>query len=196
MNRYRIALPVLAACLIGAGCPPLANAADALFLRALNLNGPALEIDGRKWEGSNAANLVVNGKVFENQAVALKPTTDPARARMIRSSVWGSKVDVSVGGLPSAECQVVVYVWEDNHTEQFDLLGNDKPVVEKLHSGAGGSWKRLGPWRATPVDGTVKVSARTPSHGAVNLSGIEIWGGDGIIPGVAGAIQHRTSLPN
>ena len=187
MNRSRIALPVLAACLFGAGYPPLAHAADALFLRALNLNGPALEIDGRKWEGSNAANLVVNGKVFENQAVALKPTTDPARSRMLRSSVWGSKVDVSVGGLPSVECQIVVYVWEDNHTEQFDLLVNDKPVVEKLHSGAGGSWKRLGPWRATPVDGTVKVSARTPSHGAVNLSGIEIWTGDGTIPGVAGA---------
>jgi len=187
MNRTRIALLILAVCLSATCLSPRAIAADAVFIRALNLNGPALEIDGRKWEGSDASDVVVNGKLFENQAVALKPTTDPARARMIRSSVWGSKVDVSVGGLPLAECQVVVYVWEDNHTEQFDLLVNDKPVVEKRHSGAGGSWKRLGPWRATPVDGSVKVSARTSSHGAANLSGIEIWSGQGMVPGVTGA---------
>jgi len=128
MNRTRIVLLILAVCLFDTRLSPRAIAADAVFIRALNLNGPALEIDGRKWEGSDAADVVVNGKLFENQAVALKPTTDPARARMIRSSVWGSKVDVSVGGLPLAECQVVVYVWEDNHTEQFDLLVNDQPV--------------------------------------------------------------------
>ncbi len=187
MKRSAIAQLGLTAFLLAAAFAPEARGAYAALVRALNLNGPALEIDGRKWEGSNAANLVVSGKLFENQAVALKPTTDPARARMIRSSVWGNKVDVSIGGLPAAECQVVVYVWEDNHTEQFDLLVNDKPVLEKQHSGAGGSWKRLGPWLAKPVDGTVKVSARTSSHGAVNLSGIEIWAGDGPIPGVAGA---------
>ena len=182
MKRSSFALLGLTAFLLVSAFGPDACGADAVFLRALNLNGPALEIDGRKWEGSNAPNLVVDGKLFENQSVALRPATDPARARMIRSSVWGSKVDITVGGLPAGECQVVVYVWEDNHTEQFDLLVNDKPVVEKLHSGAGGSWKRLGPWRAPPVDGTVKVSARTPSHGAVNLSGIEVWSGDGEIP--------------
>ena len=61
-------------------------AAEAPFFRAINLNGPALEIDGRKWEGTNATNLSVTGKFFENQSVLLKPATDPTRARMIRSS--------------------------------------------------------------------------------------------------------------
>lgn len=182
MNRTGITPLGLLACLVALGFPTRSHAADATFLRAVNLNGPALEIAGRKWDGSNAANVAVEGKLFENQAVALKPATDPARARMIRSSVWGSRVDITVGGLPAAECQVVVYVWEDNHTEQFDLLVNDKPVAEKLHSGTAGSWKRLGPWRVTPADGKVKVSARTASHGAANLSGIEVWSGDGDIP--------------
>lgn len=53
------------------------TAAEATFCRALNLNGPAIELDGRAWEGTNAANVVVTGKTFENHAVPLKPTTDP-----------------------------------------------------------------------------------------------------------------------
>ncbi len=55
-------------------------AADATFYRALNLNGSALEIDGRKWDGTNAANFSVTGKFFENQSVALKSATGQARA--------------------------------------------------------------------------------------------------------------------
>jgi hypothetical protein len=43
-------------------------------------------------------------------------------------------------------------------------------------------WKRLGPWPATSADGSIAVSARGPSHGAANLSGLEVWAGEGPIP--------------
>ncbi len=155
---------------------------EAKFLRAINLNGPALIIDGRAWEGGGTTNLTISGNAFENQAVALKPATDAARAQMIRSSRWGSKVDVELGGLEAGEYQLFLYVWEDNHDEQFDLLVNGKVVVEKFHSGAAGAWKRLGPWRAPSIDGKLKISARGPGHGAANLSGVELWSGDGIVP--------------
>jgi Protein of unknown function (DUF1553)/Protein of unknown function (DUF1549)/Planctomycete cytochrome C len=156
-------------------------AAEATFVRAVNLNGPALTIDGHAWEGKDAANLTVEGNAFENQNVALKPATDSARARMIRSSRWGSKVDVTLSGLPAGEFQVFLYVWEDNHSEQFDLLVNGKVVQEAFASGAAGAWKRLGPWAATSVDGKVTIAARGPSHGAANLSGVEIWTA-GVVP--------------
>ena len=39
----------------------------------------------------SAENLVRTGNVFENQSVPLRPVTDPARARMIRSSVGATK---------------------------------------------------------------------------------------------------------
>jgi mono/diheme cytochrome c family protein len=159
-----------------------AMAADAVFVRGINLNGPPIEIDRRGWEGTNAAGVVVQGKLFENQAVALKPATDPNRARMLRSSVWGSSVDVTISGLSEGIHQVVLYVWEDNHSEQFDLLVNDRSVLEKFHSGAAGAWRKLGPWSALPREGVLKISARGPSHGAANLSGIEIWSGEGAIP--------------
>lgn len=158
------------------------RAADATFFRGVNLNGPPVVIDGRTWEGSNAVQVVIRGKTFENQAVPLKPATDPVRARMIRSSVWGSSVDVELTEVPSGDYQVLLYVWEDNHSEQFDLRVNDRVVMESFHSGAAGAWKKLGPWPVQVRDGRLKVSARGPFHGAANLSGLEIWAGRGVIP--------------
>ncbi|MFN0068014.1 MAG: DUF1553 domain-containing protein [Limisphaerales bacterium] len=155
---------------------------EATFFRAINLNGPALVLDGHAWETGDATNLVVNGNAFENQAVPLKPPTDAARAKMIRSSRWGSKVDVELTAVPAGDYQVFLYVWQDNHDEQFDLLVNGKSVVGKFHSGSAGAWRKLGPWPATSADGRLKVSARGASHGAANLSGIEVWSGSGAIP--------------
>jgi hypothetical protein len=159
------------------------DAADATFLRALNLNGPAVTIDGRAWEADQgAANFSANGKRFANQKVLLKPPTDAARTEMLRSSVWGGTVSVEFTGLAKGAYQVVLYVWEDNHTEQFDLLVNGKVVIPSFYSGDAGMWRRLGPWRAEVTDGKLTVGAKGASHGAANLSGIELWSGDGEVP--------------
>ncbi|HEY0548594.1 MAG TPA: c-type cytochrome domain-containing protein, partial [Verrucomicrobiae bacterium] len=193
MDKLRILLSRSLLALTCFGSAAGASAADAKFFRAVNLNGPALEIDGRQWDGRDATNLVVNGNAFENQSVALKPATDPARARMIRSSRWGAKVDVELTAVPDGAYQVFLYVWEDNHSEQFDLLVNDKPVLEKFHSGSAGAWKKLGPWKCESTQGKLKISARCPSHGAANLSGLEVWAGDGAIPAAVSA-QFVTAL--
>jgi hypothetical protein len=154
-------------------------AAEAVFYRAINLNGPALTIDGRNWEAKGTTNLTVKGSVFENQSVSLKPPTDPARARMIRSSVWGSNVDIEFSDVPAGPHQVFLYVWEDNHNEQFNILINDRVVLERFHSGSAGQWKKLGPWPVTVTNGKLKISGR---NGPGNLSGVELWSGDGPIP--------------
>ncbi|MBN8417620.1 MAG: hypothetical protein J0L73_01745 [Verrucomicrobia bacterium] len=48
-------------------------------------------------------------------------------------------------------------------------------------------WKKLGPWSAQPVAGKIKITATAASHGAANLSGIELWQGSGDIPQLAKA---------
>ncbi len=158
-------------------------AGEAAFVRAVNLNGPALIIDGHPWEGKDAPGLTVQGNAFENQQVTLKPATDAARALMIRSSRWGSRVDIELSGLPTGELQILLYVWEDNHSERFDLLVNGAVVQEGFTSGAAGAWKRLGPWSATTREGKLTIAARGPEHGAANLSGVEIWTA-GTIPAI------------
>ncbi len=158
--------------------------AEATFYRAINLNGPTLRIDGQTWEADSTTNVVIHGNQFENQLVPLKPATDPARARMIRSSRWGSKVDVEITAVPPGRYQVFAYVWEDNHSEQFDLLLNGTVVQEKFHSGNAGAWRKLGPWplQIEGTNTTLRLAARGPGHGAANLSGIEVWSGTGPIP--------------
>ncbi len=175
--------------LLGTGLFALsAQAAEnAKFYRGVNLNGPPLTIDGHAWEGDKGAkNLSVSGNSFENQAVQLKPATEAERAKMIRSSRWGSKVDVEFSGVPEGAYQIYLYVWEDNHSEKFNILIHDKIVLEGFHSGSAGMWRKLGPYDARSLGGKLKISARGPSHGAANLSGVEIWAGDGPIPNVAG----------
>ncbi len=178
----KIARFLAVALLAGLAWPVAGRAEEAKFLRGINLGGPAVTIDGQAWEGSEAKSFQASGKTFENQQVTLKPTTDGERARMIRSSVWGDKVDVELREVPAGAVQVFLYVWEDNNNERFNVLVNDQVVVEAFESGAAGMWKKLGPFPAHSVDGKLKISARAASHGAANLSGIEIWSGDGSIP--------------
>lgn len=152
---------------------------EAKFVRGINLNGPAFTIEGRNWDSDNAENLRITGKRFDNQNVPLKPKTDDAKSQMIRSSVWGDDAKIEVVNLGPKAVRVFVYVWEDNDNERFDLLVNQRVVQRGFESGAGGNWKRLGPYVAQRSDGTLTISAQ---GGAANLSGIEIWSIEGEIP--------------
>ena len=155
------------------------DTAPARFYRAVNLNGPALVIDGNPWEAGDSSNVRCQGNAFENQSVRLRPTTDPERTRMIRSSRWGRSIDVDLLNVEPAECQVCLYVWEDNDSTSFSVTVNDQKSLENYSSGPGGTWKRLGPWKTRPVKGVIRITAK---GGDANLSGIELWSGDGTVP--------------
>lgn len=149
------------------------------FYRAINLNGPAIVIGGQQWEAGDAATVKGDAKAFTNLTVPLVPKTDPDREAMIRSSRWGNTIEVELREVPSAVYQVFLYVWEDNDSETYSISVNGKLVVADFRSGTAGQWKRLGPWRTTVRNGTLTVSAQ---GGAANLSGLEVWSGDGPVP--------------
>jgi hypothetical protein len=157
-----------------------ASPEEATFFRGINLGGPSLEIDGRQWLAGNIpAVKVTGGGAFENQSVNLSPHTDQSRARMIRSSRWGSNLNVEVGGLASGWYQVCIYVWEDNHPTTFRLTLSGQTVVDRFNSGKGGTWHRLGPFPVEVKNGKLLIEAR---DGDANLSGIELWSGQGPLP--------------
>ena len=158
------------------------------FYRAVNLNGPALTLDGNAWAGTPAANFSTNGSGFVNNTVALLPATDAARTGMIRASVYSYALSAAFAAVPAGSYQLYAYVWEDNFPETFSLAVNGQPVLANYNSGPAGTWKRLGPYAVTlAATGTVQL---TTSGGAANLSGLELWKQSGTVanqPPVANA---------
>ena len=112
------------------------------FVRGLNLNGPPLWIDGHAWEGSDAAWYRCDDKAFENQNVTLTPATDGERARMIRSSRFGGN-RVELTDLQPGVHTLFLYVWEDNNSEVYTVLVNDREVLANWLGGAMGAFRSM-----------------------------------------------------
>jgi len=151
---------------------PPADTGPWTFYRGLNLNGPALTIDGQPWEANDAPNVDLPASALNNPRVPLLPPTDPARAEMIHAFRWGNPATVRLTAVPAATYAVYVYVWEDNNAENLTFTLNGQVVARNVSSGAAGEWQRLGPWTATVTDGRIELTA---TDGAANLSGLEIW---------------------
>ena len=149
------------------------------FFRGINLNGPPVVIDGHTWEGGDSEDLETRDQAFENRGVPLIPATDPDRERMIRSSRWNGQVDLKLTAIPPGTYSIFLYVWEDNNSETFSIFLDGREVVHDHVSGTAGSWTRLGPWRVVVESGMIRLTTR---GGAANLSGIEIWKGEGPFP--------------
>ena len=168
-----------AVALLAAGVAATAEEPGDAFFRGINLNGPPVVIDGRAWEGGDTEHLESRDQAFENQAVPLIPATDPDRARMIRSSRWNGQAELRLTGVPAGVYSIFLYVWEDNNSETFSVAIDGREVVHDHVSGPTGTWNRLGPWRVEVGSGPIRLTTR---GGAANLSGVEIWKGEGPFP--------------
>lgn len=142
------------------------------FYRGINLNGPACEIDGQKWEGRGAKNLAVRGRGFALPDAELRVPADAARADMIRSSVRGPDASVELTSVPKGSYLVYLYVWESQGPQTYDVLLSGKTVQTQYSSGPAGSWDRLGPWPVEVSGGSIEVRV---SGGPAHLSGVEVW---------------------
>ncbi len=153
---------------------PALAANPPVFVRGINLNGPAVVIDGRPWEGGDSDHMISRDRTVENQRVPLVPPTDDDRALMIRSSRWGGN-RIELTNLDPGVYTVFLYVWEDNNSETFSISVNGQVVAPGYRSGPAGAWARLGPWITSAVDGRIAI---TSTGGAANFSGIELWSGE------------------
>lgn len=141
--------------------------------RAVNFNGPELDVDGVTFEAElDALGVCASGPRFENQDVPLDPPTEPERAQMIRSSVDNASVEVQ--RVPPGAYDVYLHVWEDNDSADYTLFVDSEPVAE-ITSGPAGNWERLGPFRSEATDGAISI---TTTGGDANLSGLELYGAE------------------
>src|SRR5262249_51790832 len=89
--------------LLVVGLAPSGRAEDrppATFFRGVNLGGPPLVIDGHPWGGQDAPSLRQDGRPLDRPTIPLNPGTDRNRAAMIRSSVQGEEVVVTLNDVP------------------------------------------------------------------------------------------------
>jgi len=155
---------------------PPAKTGKWKFYRGINLNGPAIEIDGNAWEGDDAPNFVCKNKQINSPGVRLRPATDEARAKMIHSFRWDREASIKMTSVPRGRYAVYAYLWEDNRPETFSISLEGRRVVEEYYSGVTGQWRRVGPWIVSLSDGTIEITA---SGGAANFSGIEVYKSEG-----------------
>ena len=66
--RHRLASCLTIATMLALPAAMLAN--EASFFRAVNLNGPALTIDGRPWDGAEAVDFAATGNSFATPHLA------------------------------------------------------------------------------------------------------------------------------
>jgi hypothetical protein len=141
--------------------------------RAINLAGAAVTIDGEAWEAqASAANFsaTVNGSNCWSNPV-LVPTTDVNRFNMLRCSVYGGQMNLTLRAVPNGRYNVYLYIWEDNASVTTSISLEGAVVQSNYQTGAAGTWRRLGPWPVQISDGTIEL--RTTGSW-VNLSGLEV----------------------
>jgi hypothetical protein len=151
-------------------------------VRGINLgSAEVLTIDGNAWVGEDAPGVDLSGYAFCAPSATLTPATDTARAAMIRCSRanWANpQTLVTASGLSNGEYQVYLYVWEDNDAQNFTLSLNGQAVATH-NSGSPGRWDKLGPFTVVVTNGAISVST---NGGDTNLSGVEIWRTNAVVP--------------
>lgn len=150
----------------------VAPAGPWVFQRAVNVNGPAVEIDGRRWEGEGVPNFDCNGKPVVTANVKPRPPADAARSVMLTAFRFSRELEVSFSRLPVGTYAVFAHVFEDNRSENLDFFLKRRLMQRNYASGTAGHWQRLGPWIARVTDGSLDLTSK---GGAANLSGIELW---------------------
>lgn len=142
------------------------------FWRGINVNGPAINIDGNPWQGDAAPDFICKDKPLSSPQVVLRPPTDANRAKMIHSFRWNREARLQLLRVPDGVYAVYAYLWEETDPETFRIYLNGRMVERDYYSGPAGRWRRLGPW-ITEVDGGSLII--TSERGAANFSGIEVW---------------------
>lgn len=146
--------------------------------KAVNLNGPTLNVGGLLFQSESQAGVVVRGKRLQNQTIKLNPATSNETAQMIRSSIRGRSScgsynpSVVLSKVTNDQYRVYLYNWEDNYSQKIKVYIEGTVKQSNITTGPAGAWRKLGPYDIAVSDGTLNISL---CGGEANLSAVEIW---------------------
>jgi hypothetical protein len=149
----------------------------ACFVKGVNLNGPAVSIDGNAWLSSDDAS-VSGTSSGTTRADQVFPAVVGDTAAML-----GSAFHVEAGNhllVPAENGAYLLYLYAvspgtDAQPSALTVNGTSYFNSSRFRSQAsdgGLAWARLGPYRLDVTTGAVKVDVTT---GAIDFAGFELW---------------------
>jgi hypothetical protein len=159
------------------GLEPRPSNPRACFVRGVNLNGPALTVDGNAWQGAADAAISTNGSGITVSDAPFPLVTGSA------ASVLSTATKLQAGNelsLPTENGAYFAYLWamstsNDAAPSTFTVQGVEADITSKFRSQStdgGQVWARMGPFRVQVLTGKVTLGV---TSGAVNFAGMELW---------------------
>lgn len=152
--------------------PPMVAVPQCAFAEGVNINGPALTIDGESLSSEAETDLAFSGTETFTSSAKLLPTTDAVTTSLLATGRTLNSGDAITWSLPNGKYWA--YAWLAS-TAAFDsgtLSFGSKPADPFFGStGAGARWGLLGPY-AVDVTGS---SLRLTAEGTVHLAGLKLY---------------------
>ncbi len=150
------------------------------FARGVNLDGPALVVDGHAFEGAADAAIVSTGTDVA-QTGAPFPAVTGTLATLLQTSTQlqaGSELSLPVDNGIYLAYLYATSPSNDGTASVFTVQGAPPDVGSKFRAQAadgGQAWSKLGPFRVDVKDGKLTLGV---TSGAVSFAGIELWYAD------------------
>lgn len=146
--------------------PPVADPPSCLKV-GVNLDGPAVTIDGNPWEGSPASLLAR----YLNDLVVFKPDIDKGREDMLRAGFFFHGDSFSYP-TENGDYALVAYTWsaDGGETGTLQAQGQDLDAFHAQSFAGGGPWVPLGPYRVSVTNGTLELGGK----GDLRVGGFEL----------------------
>jgi hypothetical protein len=159
------------------GLEPRPATPRACFARGVNLNGPAVNVDGNAWLASSQAGVTSDGTGI-SQGGSVFPAVSGDVAAML-SSAFRLQAGDSVS-VTAVNGEYLLYLYAVSPTtaaaaSQLTIDGASFANSGRFRSqttGAGLAWARLGPYRIDVLTGKITLAV---SSGSIDFAGFELW---------------------
>jgi hypothetical protein len=159
----------------------------ATFFRGINLNGPAVTIEGNIWMSYATALgtglTVLNANVWAGtNPFTPSPAADAATSTILQSAIWRPATTNGTGFsmnqvVPNGTYQVYVWAVENfgSNYRNMDLKLEGVTAAQAIGDLPYGSWKKYGPYTTTVSDGVLNMDVLRSTKGDPGLVGVAIY---------------------
>lgn len=162
-------------------------AGDSTFVKGINLNGPAVTVDGNAWISYSqalASGFTSNApsSFAGTYSFALNPTPDAATRTVLESALYRPQPPNGQGFTLTQTLgngSYDIYIWMiENHASNYrdiDVKLEGTTVATGISDLPLGSWAKYGPYRTTVTDGVLTIDLLRRTKGDPAAYGLAIF---------------------